>query len=179
MTLIPAERTQTPGINLCPSVSICGSVSDSAATWARRCRKRHAASPRVSSCQLAGSSGRTSGRWSGSSALLTVSVLLRQRRPYGFWPGPWGRSHGLPTCPRAPGPPSHKPKHKRKPSPKHQRNLGLLKKPPLVILSPSLPSVILRSYRRIFGRSRVNSAKNHRDDDSTRVRRPFTSFRVT
>jgi len=52
-------------------------------------------------------------------------------------------------------------------------------KPPLVILSPSLPSVILRSYRRIFGRSRVNSAKNLRDDDSTRVRRPFTSLRVT
>ena len=36
--------------------------------------------------------------------------------------------------------------------------VGLLKKPPLVILS---------------------AAKNLRDDDSTRVRRPFTSFRVT
>jgi len=36
--------------------------------------------------------------------------------------------------------------------------MGLLKKPPLVILS---------------------AAKNLRDVDSARVRRPFTSFRVT
>jgi len=63
--------------------------------------------------------------------------------------------------------------HDRRPIPQCQQELavegmepgdgkpgaeGLLKKPPLVILS---------------------AAKNLRDDDSTRVRRPFTSFRVT
>jgi len=53
-----------------------------------------------------------------------------------------------------------------------------LKKPPLVILSPSL-AVTLSEAKSLRPALRVNSAENLRDDDSTRVRRPFTSFRVT
>jgi hypothetical protein len=98
-----AQRGQRPAATACGGEGVASVPA--ATAQARGCRRRHAALPRVTSYQFAGCSEPKGLQTGLTGAMSTTSEPGYRRRPYESWPAPPGRSRGLPTCPRAPGPP--------------------------------------------------------------------------